>query len=458
MPRTASIQDLDVLIVGAGFDGLYSLHLFRKLGFNVKIFEKGTTLGGIWHWNRYPGARVDSDYFVYQYSDPELWRGWTWSERFPGWEELREYYFYVDEKWKLSSDIYYSTTVVGARFDEATHYWNVSLSNGDNIRTRWFVPAMGFAAKPYSPDFKNIDVFKGTAVRTSLRPQVGLDLADKRVAIIGTGATGVQVIQEIGPQVKHLTIFQRTPNMTLPIHQTKLNENSETIRKENGTYAQILGILRQAFCGYEFQFKDDNLRDVPIEQHRAVFEQLWAYLFWAEKTRAIIIDPHFKGLLAPLTPPHPFGTKRLSLEQAYYEVFNQANVDLINVHESPVKGFTETGIRTKHCLIDVDAVILATGFDSMTGSFTQLDIRGTDGRSIEEHWKKGVDSYLGLSSHSFPNMFVIYGPQAPSSSSNGPTILDLQAEYISDLVQSMANRAITRVEAEVGAENGLQGF
>lgn len=336
---------------------------------------------------------------------------------------------------------------------------------------------MGFAAKKYVPTFKGIDSFKRVAVHTAEWPQTGLDLKDKRVAVIGTGASGVQVIQDVADQVKHMTVFQRTPNLALPMHQTKLNKHSEDLRKADGTYERIINNRRKMHTGYEFTDLDEVAQNVSPEKRREVFESLWgagglrfqlstfkdlftdqrtndeAYAFWAEKTRSRIVDPRKKDLLAPLKQIHPFGTKRPSLEQNFYEKFNQHNVDLKDLNETPIIEFTETGIRTKEGVEEFDVVILATGFDNMTGSFTQLDIRGTDGRDIKTHWKEGVHTYLGLAVNKFPNMFVIYGPQAPSSSSNGPTIIELQTEVIAKMIDYAESNKFSRVEPQQEAED-----
>lgn len=442
----------------------------------MKCFEKAPDVGGIWHWNCYPGARVDSDHTIYQYSDPELWKDWTWSQRFPGWAELREYYKYVCEKWDLRRDIIFNTTVTGAQFDETTHMWNITLSNGDRVHARWFVPAMGFAAKKYIPDHKGLDSFRGKKLHTA-EWQHGLKMSDKRVAVIGTGATGVQVIQEIAPMVRHMTVFQRTPNMALRMFQTQLNKHSEEKRKQNGEYAQIFKRLRHTTSGFAFEMILDKAADKSPEERRQVYEQLWnagglryqlgnfkelftdqilndeIYAFWAEKTRARIHSKRNKDLLAPLKPPHPFGVKRHSLETSYYEVYNQTNVDLVDSNENPIEEFTETGMRLRDgTIIDLDVVVLATGFDNMTGGFTQLNLVGTDGRTIREHWQDGVHTYLGIGCNKFPNMLIIYGPQSPASGSNGPTVLEAQAESIAQMILHAEQRKISRIEPTKEAE------
>ena len=240
----------------------------RRQGLKVKAFERAPNLGGIWYRNCYPGARVDSDYSVYQYSGPDIWKDWTWSERFPGWEELREYYKHVDSKWHISSNVEFNTAVTGAPFDEGTHNWTLSLSTGETVRAHWFVPALGFASKKYVPNYRGLESFKGVAVHTDERPRTGLDLENKRVAVVGTGASGVQVIQEIASQAKHMTVYQRTANLALPMFQTKISKSSEDIRKADGTYEQTFGGLRKSRAGFEFALIDQAVQDVSPEERR----------------------------------------------------------------------------------------------------------------------------------------------------------------------------------------------
>lgn len=380
------------------------------------------------------------------------------------------------KKWDLRRDIVFNTAITGAHFDEAAHRWNITLSSGDTVRARWFVPAMGFAAKKYIPNLKGLESFGGEKLHTA-EWREDTDVGDKRVAVIGTGATGVQVIQEIAPAVRHMTVFQRTPNMALRMFQAPLNKHSEERRKQNGEYARIFSRLRSTTSGFEYELILDKAADKTPEQRRQIYEELWhagglryqlgnfkelftdqtlndeIYAFWAEKTRARIHSERNKELLAPLAPPHPFGVKRHSLETGYYEVFNQANVDLVDTSENPIDEFTATGLRLRDgTRVELDMVVLATGFDNMTGGFTQLDLVGTDGRSIREHWRDGVHTYLGMGCHRFPNMLIIYGPQSPASGSNGPTVLEAQAELVAQMIGAAVRRGVSRIEPTAEAE------
>ena len=448
----------------------------RELGFNVTLFEKGAHLGGIWHWNCYPGARVDSNSLIYQFSSKEIWEEWTWSERYPSYEEIRKYLAFVDSKWNLSESIEYNSAVVKARFEEGRHQWLVTLASGKTVRTRWFISALGFASKLYVPPMNGLENFEGTSFHTAAWPQGGLDVKGKRVAVIGTGASGVQVIQSVAPEASHLTVFQRTPNLALPMRQVKLNPYNEAELKKSGQYEATLAKLRGNSGGYEFAPLDRNTFDDTPEQRREYYEMMFAYgglrfklgaykdmmtdqkanddayAFWAEKTRPRIQDPVKRDLLAPLKQPHAFGTKRPSLEMNYYEVFNQANVDIVDTNKSPILEITAKGVRTAEGEVEVDILVLATGFDTMTGSYTQIDIEGVNGRTIKQEWQSGVHTFLGMGINHFPNMLLMYGPQAPASTANGPTILEWQAEFIGSVLEDLRNKGITRLEATPAAE------
>ncbi|KAJ6043155.1 hypothetical protein N7460_004510 [Penicillium canescens] len=481
----ASAQQVDVLVVGAGFGGLWITHRLRKAGLKVLCVEKAPQAGGVWYWNCYPGARVDSRYPVYQYTDPELCQDWTWSELLPGYEELRRYFAYVLDKWQLHGDIQYNTTVTGAQFDESTHQWTVECAGIDgsitNIRGRWFIPALGFASKPYIPNIPGLDTFAGPSFHSSAWPQDGIDLKGKRVAVVGTGASAVQIIQTIAEQVGHLTVYQRTPCTALPARQRPLIAEEQRQLKDSGELATL---LRQAkyekFGGQDVGFVPRRWNEDDEEQRRGVFEAAWekggfhpllstyfdvfvdqevnraAWRFWAERTRERIEDPTYKDLLAPLEAVHTFGGKRTPFEINYYEAFNRENVELIDSNASRIVEFTEEGIVTQNeGLKQFDVIVLATGFDTNTGALTAISIRDTEGRTLKDRWQDpetGVRTSLGLSTSKFPNMFFFYGPQAPTAFSNGPSCIELQGEFVEQLILDMTARGITRIENTVDAE------
>jgi cyclohexanone monooxygenase len=465
---------LDTLIVGAGFSGIYLLHRLRQRGFNVRLFEAGDDLGGIWYWNCYPGARVDSHVPNYEFSLEELWRDWSWTERFPAWDELRRYFHHVDQKLDLSRDIRFDSRVTAARFDADADQWQIECADGHRIRTRFFLPCTGFAAKAYVPDFRGLGSFSGPCVHTAHWPQDGLDLGGRRVGVIGTGASGVQVIQEAGKVASHLTVFQRTPILALPMQQRALDEPSQRAMKAH--YPEWFRQRAQSGGGlFDVAPDERSALEVSAQERLAVFESAWqkggfhfwvgtfsdilldeqanrfAYEFWREKTRARIQDPAMAEKLAPTDPPHPFGAKRPSLEQWYYEVFNQDNVTLVDVRDESIEEITPTGVRTASRHYELDLLVLATGFDASTGGLTQFEIRGLSGRTLKDTWSAGVQTYLGLGIPDFPNLLMLYGPQSPTAFCNGPTCAELQGDWVVDCLCHLRDHGLTRLEAEAAA-------
>ena len=430
------VEDLDVLVVGAGFTGLYQLHRLRQQGFSVRLFEAGADLGGIWYWNCYPGARVDTHVPMYEFSSEDLWRDWTWTERFPSWEELRRYFKYVDQRLDLSKDVVFNTRVEAADFDEDRRRWVVRTQDGGLVRTRFLVLCTGFAAKPYIPALKGLDRFAGAKHHTAWWPQNGLDLTAKRVGVIGTGASGVQVVQEAAAVATELTVFQRTPILALAMQQCALDEATQVEMKRD--YPARFARRRESFGGFDFHASGKSALEVSPEERRAIYEASWAaggfsfwastfydvmmnleanrtaYDFWREKVQARIRDPKLAEKLAPRQPPHPFGVKRPSLEQTYYDVFNQENVRLVDLKETPIVEVTPNGVRTAEAEHEFDILVLATGFDAVTGGLTQIDIRGVEGLTLKEKWAQGARTHLGLASAGFPNLLFLYGPQSPS--------------------------------------------
>jgi len=468
-----AMEEYDAVIIGAGFGGISSLISLRKLNLKIKVFEKGEQMGGIWYWNCYPGARVDSDTPIYQFFDKELCEGWTFKERYPGGQELREYFQYLDDKLDLKKDIQFHTACTGAKFDEQQNQWVIDLNNETKVRARWFILSLGFTGKPYIPPYRGIDKFKGEIHHTSAWPQAGLDLKDKRIAVIGTGASGVQTIQESALEAKQLTVFQRTPNFALPMKQ-KPNDLEELARqKKDGDLESIFDHCLTTFAGFTFEFMVKNTFDDSPEERKKVFEDLlitqggfryWlgaysdmlfdakanreAYDFWRDYIHSRVNDPRKAEILAPAEPPHPWGTKRPSLEQNYFELYNLPHVDIINIHEDPIEEITENGVRTKNGFKEFDVIALATGFDTNTGPMAQLDIRDTKGATVADHWKDGLKTAIGISLAGFPNMFFLYGPQAPTAFANGPTCVQMQATWIKKLLGELIKKGITRFEAK----------
>lgn len=473
----AAENSVDVLIVGAGFSGLHLLQKLRKLDFRAKIYESGSGLGGTWHWNRYLGARVDSDCTFYQYSQDDIWKGFDWTERFPAQPELERYFKHVDDKLNLSKDILFNTTVTSAEFCHSRDQWLVK-TDVDGITT-WanvFILCTGAADYKYTPSFPGLHKYKGITCHTKAWPK-SLNVADKRVAVIGTGASGIQVIQEVASDVRHLTVFQRTPNMALPMQQSSIEDQRNWKFPPYEKRQEILTNSRTTFSGLDMDYKQLNGADATPEERRAVFKDLFtrggfhfvaanyqdillnretntaAYEFWCEATRARINDPIRKDILAPLIPPHPFGAKRNSLEQNYYEVFNQDNVDIIDVRKYPIIEITEEGIKTADGNeTNVDIIIFATGFDALTGAILNIEIKTDDNKSLQDKWRNGVWTNVGMTTADFPNMFFLYGPQAPTSFANGPSLAEIQGDWIVRLLAYMRNKNKTKIVATGEAE------
>jgi cation diffusion facilitator CzcD-associated flavoprotein CzcO len=470
----SAVDVLDVLVVGAGFAGLYQLDRLRKLGFSVKVYEAGAELGGIWYWNCYPGARVDTSAPIYQYSREDLWNDWAFSELYPGWDEVRQYFRYVDEKLDLSRDVQFNTRVSSADFNEDDRHWVVRTEDGSTVLTRFLLLCTGFAAKPYLPELPGLADFRGTWHHTALWPQEGLDFTGKRVGVIGTGASGVQVIQEASRDAAHVFVFQRTPNLALPMRQKKLDDESQRRLKEE--YPARFKMRAETFAGFDMDFIPESALDLSPQERQARYEELWqkggfhfwlatfqdvlfderanrtAYDFWRDKTRARISDPAVAEKLAPAEPLHPFGVVRPSLEQHYYEVFNQENVTLVDLRETPFQGIVENGVQTTERVHDLDILVLATGFDAVSGGLTSLNIRGTHGATMQEQWADGVAAHMGVATANFPNLLFVYGPQSPSGFCNGPTCAELQGDMIVDLLTTLRERGVTRIEADPAAD------
>src|SRR5271163_3874036 len=471
---SAETEVLDALIVGAGFSGIYLLDRLRAIGMSVRVIEAGDAAGGVWYWNCYPGARVDSPGPMYQFSREDLWRDWSFSELYPSWQEIREYFHYVDKKLGLSRDIRFNRRVNEAEFDPARNRWSVRSSDGSVTRARYFVLCTGLGAKPYFPALPGLSDFAGEYHHTALWPQQGLDLAGKRVGVVGTGASGVQVAQEAASVAAHLTVFQRTPNLALPMRQRKLDD--DTIRRMKEGYPRAYQKRRTTFGGFDYNPIEKSAFDVSDDERQAIFERVWeiggltpwvgsfndiltnersnraAYDFWRDKTRARVKDPARAELLAPTKPIHPYGAKRPSLEQNFFEIFNQPNVSLVDLGKTPIERVTRNGITTTAGGHDLDVLVLATGFDAVTGGLTSIDIRGTQSETLREKWAKGVHAHLGMASAGFPNLLFAYGPQSPNAFVNGPTSAELQGDWIVRMLDHLRQHNYRRFEATVTAE------
>ena len=431
--------DLDVLIVGAGFSGVYLLHNLRKKGYNVKIFEAANGLGGTWRVNHYPGARVDSEQPIYELSLPEVWKDWVWKEQYPGWGELRDYFEFCDKVLDIKKDVAFNTRVSAAHFDSDEGKWIIETTEGRVAKAKYFLPCIGFAAKTFKPDIPGFDTFKGEIHHSAEWPESDVDVTGKRAAVIGTGSTGVQVTQEWAKKAKSLIVFQRTPNLCLPMAQRNITADEQNALKRG--YPDNFIRRTTGFGGFPYDSLPRDTFDDTEEERENVYESLWqkgnfefwiggyrdlfynleanqeAYKFWAKKVRNLIADPRKRDILAPLKAPHPFGTKRPSLQQDFYDVFNKDTVDVVSVKGNPIVEIKPEGIVTADGqLYEVDVIAFCTGFDAVTGSFKKIDMKDMHGNKLIDQWDKGTSTYLGISIAGYPNMFYTYGPQAPTVS------------------------------------------
>jgi len=475
MTATAQETDvLDVLVVGGGFAGLYALDQLRDRGFALQVWDSGGDFGGIWWWNCYPGARTDSSAQVYQFSHKDLWKGFDFDELYPSRAGVCEYLKYVDSQLDLRKDVRFNTFVDKAVWDEPSRTWTVTSRDGRTQKAHAVMVATGFGAKPLYPQIKGLETFAGECHHSARWPQGGLDMTGKKVVVVGTGASGVQVIQEASAVASEVTVFQRTPNMALPMRQRSLtSEENEAHRKD---LPDRFKTRSRSFAGFDFDFMPVNAVDLSDEERNAEYERMWTeggfvmwlgnfqdiladekanrtfYDFWRGKVHERVKDPKVAEMLAPATPPHPFGVKRPSLEQNYFDVFNQDNVHLIDSNADPIVEVVPNGVRTAKGLIEADVLVLATGFDNNRGGIMAIDIEGVDGLKLQEKWAPKVETHFGLSSNGFPNMMFLYGPQSPSGFCNGPTSAEEQGDIVVDFLTHVRDGGYERFESSREAE------
>ena len=467
--------ELDAIIIGAGFSGMYMLKSLRdKLGMKVKVIEAGTGVGGTWYWNRYPGARCDSESYIYCYTfDKNLLQEWKWSERFPEQDEILRYLEHCAQRYDLKPDIQFGTRVVETVFDEKTNRWTVRTDKGDVVSARFVIAAVGSLSATNVPKFKGLDSFKGRAYHTSQWPHEGVDFTNKRVAVIGTGATAVQAIPEIALQAKHLTVFQRTASYCVPARNGKVDP--EVVKARKADYDGVAQRIRESFFGQEIYFIPKSaLAATPAERERE-FDRMWdagGFAFWLgnyqdmffnqeandlcadyikRKIRMTVKDPAVAERLIP--KGYAYGTKRQPLDTNYYETFNKDNVLLVDAStDGPIEEVTPKGIRAGGKEYELDIIVIATGFDAMTGPLKNLGIKGRGGRSLTKEWEDGPETYLGLTVSGFPNLFTITGPQSPSVLSNMPVSIEQHVEWVTDCIDHMRRNKLTTLEATPQAQ------
>ena len=464
--EAAPILDYDAIIIGAGMSGIYQLHRLRELGLRVRVFEEGTGVGGTWYWNRYPGARFDSESYSYGYSfSQELLEEWNWSEHFAGQPETLRYLNHVADKFDLRRDIQFRSRVAAATWEEDTRSWNVTLQDGSRFRARFLITAIGPLSAPTLPRIEGVDMFNGQSFHTARWPHEPVDVAGKRVAVIGTGATGVQTIQTIAKTVGHLTVFQRTPNWCAPLHNGKID--AETQANIKSGYPEMFKRCQETFACFLHTPDPRGAFEVSDEEREAFYEKLYAergFGIWqgnfrdilidrkanatisdfvARKIRRRVKDPKVAEKLIPRN--HGFGTRRLPLETFYYEVYNQDNVELVDIGETPIERITPKGIKTSTAEYEFDIIIYATGFDAITGSFDKIDFRGVDGVKLKDRWKNGPQTYLGVMVDGFPNMMMLMGPH--TALGNIPRSIEYNVDWVTNLIGYIGEFSLTRAEA-----------
>ncbi|QTJ70840.1 NAD(P)/FAD-dependent oxidoreductase (plasmid) [Rhodococcus sp. ZPP] len=458
------------MVVGAGFSGLRMLQELRGLDMSARVIEAGSDVGGTWYWNRYPGARVDSQSWVYAYSFSEdLQQNWRWSERYPAQPETLSYLEHVANQFDLRRDVEFDTKVQSAEFDDASTTWTVTTDQGQSYTCRYFITATGPLSQPYLPDFDGLADFEGQWFQTARWPEEGVDFAGKRVAVVGTGATAVQVIPQVAREAAELTVLQRTPNWVLPARNDVLTDFEDREIKAN--YEAIWKQARQHFYGFPMDPAGRTRSDVTPEEHQRILERGWeiggfGFIFETfddilvddeankivadfvrNKIRMIVEDPATAELLCP--KDHPIGGKRPPLGHYYYETYNRDNVRLVDVSTTPITRITPNGIQVGNDRYEADIIIFATGFDAVTGTLNQIDIRGRDGVELRSKWEHGPRTQLGIGVDGFPNMFMVGGPQTPFA--NIPVVAEGIIEWIGAALQHMHDNGIERMEADPDA-------
>jgi cation diffusion facilitator CzcD-associated flavoprotein CzcO len=471
-----SAGEFDAVVVGAGFSGLYMLHRLRDtLGFSARVFEAADDVGGTWYWNRYPGARCDSESYFYSFSDrlsEDLLQEWTWSERFAAQPEILSYLRHVADRYDLRKDIQFGTQVVAAEFDDQTGRWAVRTDDGQQVTARYLITAVGCLSTTNLPDFPGRDSFQGDSYHTGLWPHEGVDFTGKRVAVIGTGATAMQAIPEIAQQAAHVYVLQRTPNFGIAGGNRPMDAEDGQKIKDN--YREIWATTRETGFGFPYRTANRTALSVTDEERQQIFEEAWAgggfrlaatfsdllvdeeanetaAEFLRCRIRERVTDPEIGELLSPRD--HPFFTKRPPLENGYYKTFNRDNVTLVDVRTAPIQEITPHGVRTADAEFEVDTIVYATGFDAMTGTLFKLGIRGRNGLGLQEKWAHGPHSYLGVATHGFPNLFMITGPQSPSVLSNMPVSIEQHVDWITGCLRTLRQKGLDTIEPLPEAED-----
>jgi cyclohexanone monooxygenase len=472
--HSANAETYDVVVVGAGFAGMYMLHRLRGLGLSVRVYEQGGDVGGTWYWNRYPGARCDVESMQYSYSfSDELQQQWDWSERYAPQPEILKYANHVADRFKLRSDIALNTRVDRAIFDESASSWSVTTSDGNTVTAKYVVLATGCLSNARMPDIRGLADFKGKVYHTGHWPHEPVDFTGQRVGVIGTGSSAIQSVPVIAEQASHLTVFQRTANFSIPARNAALTPEERDSFRSN--YPEIRRFAREeARNGIYTEMPDRGALDDGDNERRSRYEARWtrggltfmsvynnlaldkaandtAANFVREKIAEIVKDPQTAKLLQPNN--HPIGSKRICIDSDYFATFNRPNVTLVDIRSNPIEEILPNAVRTGDKDYEVDALVLATGFDAMTGSVAKIEIRGRDGQTLNQKWAEGPKTYLGLMSAGFPNLFIITGPGSPSVLSNMIVSIEQHVDWITDCLVYMRGRGLDTMEATPHAED-----
>ncbi|MEH6943114.1 flavin-containing monooxygenase [Bacillus sp. JJ722] len=468
------ISNFDVVVVGAGFSGLYTLHRLRMAGFSTRVFEAGDNVGGTWYWNRYPGARCDSESIYYNYTfSEELYKEWTWTSRYPEQHEILSYLNFVADKFDLRSDIQFKTRIQSAQYDETNNRWRIHLDDGTSVTAKYFITGLGCLSAVNLPNFKGLDNYEGEWYHTGHWPRdKKVDFKGKRVGIIGTGSSGIQAIPVIAKDAGHLTVFQRTPQYSTPAGNHPYDP--EYIRQTKENFKEIKKKMRESTLGVPTMQATLSALEVEPEERERILEELWetggsfagtfkdltineeanetVAEFIRSKIRKIVHDP---TVAEKLMPTFYYGTKRPIKDTDYFETYNRENVTLVDVKQAPIVEITSKGLRTEDAEYELDMIIFATGFDAMTGPIMKIDIQGKDGVTLKEKWASGAQTktYLGIANAGFPNMFMITGPESPSAISNVPVSIEQHVEWIGDCLEYLRKHNVDTIEARLEAED-----
>ena len=472
LERSAEVDvEFDAVVVGAGFAGMYMLHCLRGMGMRARVYEAGSGVGGTWYWNRYPGARCDVESMQYSYSfSEELDQAWTWSEKYSPQPEILDYANHVADRFDLRPDIHFDTRVTCAVFDEKVARWRVETDQGDTVWAQFCVMAVGCLSAANRPPFEGLDEFPGPVYHTGEWPHESVDFSGLKVAVIGTGSSAIQSIPVIAEQASELTVFQRTPNYTVPAWNDKLDP--EYVERIKATYPELRAKARARPTGFYFDFNTQPALAATAEEREQQYERAWArgglpflgaygdLLFEKEandtiaefarrKIKAIVDDPATAELLSP---DNVFGCKRLCVDTGYYAAFNRPDVSLVDVSRTPIETLTRKGVRIAGTDYAFDTIVFATGFDAMTGALLNIDIRGENGLRLADKWSDGPQTFLGLGTAGFPNLFLITGPGSPSVLSNMIPSIEQHVNWIGDCIDYLQEHGLQRIVAEVDAE------